>query len=306
MSSDCDLVAKWMSRFVASQGTATLAEISAHADACVACQERLARFFHTAELPESSYLRETVDELALALLNLARALIRDEPGTEETENVRITEEGGGSVEENRSAGAELIADAEDYSGTHRVGGVDLEQVRGELDATEERRARRTDLARALFRRITGLDCRSRAKAWNWLGVLHYQREEFQEAEAAFLAALAEPQGARDARAFAHCNLAYVYKHRGDLDRAVKSADKALVLAEEDGRDPYFAAFAGVYLRLLRSAAGDLERAEGLLDQIVQAPGGRLRYLQDLGLPSNAPVKETVYKSAISKCLGLGA
>ncbi len=306
MDPDCELVAKWMSRFVASRGTATLAEISAHAEACVVCQEKLARFFHTAELPESSYLRETVDELALALLNLARALIRDEPGTEETENVRITEEGGGSADENRAAGVELIADAEDFSGTSRVGGVDLDLVRGELDATEERRARRTDLARSLFRRITGLDCRSRAKAWNWLGVLHYQREEFMDAEAAFLAALAEPHGARDARAFAHCNLAYVHKHRGDLDRAVKSADKALVLAEEDGRDPYFASFVGIYVRLLRRGDGDEERARSLLDQLLQAPGGRLRFLQDLGLPSNVPVKDVVSKSALGKCLGLGA
>jgi tetratricopeptide (TPR) repeat protein len=294
-----------MSRFEATSGKSSLAEIASHAESCAGCQEKLARFFHAVELPESSFLRETVDELALALLNLARALIRDAPGTEETENVRITEEGGGTAAENRLAGEELIADAEDFTGSRHVGEVDLEDLRAELAATEERRTRRTDLARALFRRITTLACRSRAKAWNWLGVLHYQREEFAEAEAAFLAALADVDGARDARAFAHCNLAYVFKHRGNLDAAVKSADKALVLAEEDGRDPYFAAFAGVYLRLSRGAPADLERASGLLDEILRTPGGRLRYLQDLGLPSNAPVKNIVSKSSLGKCLGLG-
>ncbi|MSR75174.1 MAG: hypothetical protein EXS14_06880 [Planctomycetes bacterium] len=308
MTAGCDTVSSYLAAFLdlGPKDSMDLEAISLHAGECASCRERLTQFFHSVELPESTYLRETIDELALAVFNLARALIRDEPGTSETENVRITEEGGGSAAENLSASDGLLGDAEDYTGTSKVGGVDLEEVRSELAAAANRHERRVELAMALFRRITTLACRYHDKAWNWLGVLHYQREELDAAEAAFLKVLTDASGARDSRAFAHCNLAYVFKHRGDLDRAVRSAERSIVLSEEDGRDPYFGRFAALYMRLLRFAPGDETKAAAHADAILVSSGGRTRLLQDLGLPSNAPVLETVRKSSLAKSLGLSA
>ena len=307
MTVGCDTVGRYLDAFLdaGSKAGMDLEQISAHAGECMQCRERLTRFFHTVELPESTYLRETIDELALAVLNLARALIRDEPGSSETENVRITEAGGGTAAENLSASDGLLGDAEDFTGSTRISGVDLEEVRSELMATADRRERRLELAMALFRRITTLACRYHDKAWNWLGVLHYQREEFAAAEAAFLKVLSDPSGAQHARAFAHCNLAYVFKHKGDLDRAVRSAERSILLSEEDGRDPYFGRFAALYMRLLRGAPNDAAKAALHAEALQQEGGGRTRLLQDLGLPSNKPVLEVVRQSGLAAQLGLG-
>lgn len=308
MTIGCNQVSRFLDGFLQSRNRddAELNALSAHAGECSACRERLARFFHTVELPESTYLRETVDELAFTILNLARALIRDDPDGASTENVRITESGGGTADENLSASDELLGDAEEFTGSTDIGGLNLEEVRADLEGVQaSRKAHRIDLALKLFHRITTLSCRHHDKAWNWIGVLRYQREEFAAAEEAFQKVLSDPAGARDARAFAHCNLAYAQKHLGDLDRAVRSAERAVALAEEDGQDPYFGRFAAIYLRLLRHAEGDAERAEAHGVGILTG-GGRTRLLQDLHLPSNAPVLEVVRNSALAARLGLAS
>ncbi len=115
----CDAVARYLDLFLKEGGRAAaeLDRVSEHVGTCPVCYARLSNFFRTVELPESSYLRETIDELALALYNLAKAVIRDRPARSEaeaTENLRITEPGGGSAEENVQAGVEMIEDAEDY------------------------------------------------------------------------------------------------------------------------------------------------------------------------------------------------
>src|SRR5262245_57573801 len=126
MPAGCDVVLGYLDRFLSGGPKASpdLERISDHVGTCPSCCARMASFFRTIELPESSYLRETIDELALAIYNLAKAVIRDRPAAsadETTENLRITQPGGGSAEENVQAGSEMIDDAEDYVGSSKVG-----------------------------------------------------------------------------------------------------------------------------------------------------------------------------------------
>ena len=294
----CGYVIRYLDAFLDREARSTfeVEAISSHVSSCPACYQRLSVFFRTVELPESAYLRETIDELALALYNLAKAVIRDLPPASQddnTENVIITEEGGGSVHENLSAGVEMIEDAQDYAGSRSVAGMDLDALRDLLENTDTGRVLRIDLALDLFRRVTALPSRYEAEAWNWVGVLCTQKEDFDAAEEAFSRVLAAPDGARNTRSWAHCNLGYVHKHRGDLDRAIRSARRSVVLAEEDGKDPFFGRFAGLYFASLRQGEGDASTADGLIDDILRSPGGLERMRQALTLETNRPIDETL-------------
>lgn len=301
----CDYVTRYLERFLeeGARSAVDLEQVGDHVGACPQCYQRLSQFFRTIELPEPGYLRETIDELALALYNLAKAIIRDRPAAspeDQTDNLRITVPGGGSASENLQAGVEMIEDAEDYTGTSRVGGTDLEEVRAEIHRAADSQAMRIDLALALFERITRLPSRYQWRSWNWIGVLHLQKGEFDAAEAGFLKVLAGGAEAREVRTFAHCNLAYVFKHRGDLDRAIRSARRSAILAEEDGEDTYFGRFAEFYFRMLRGAADDESEARRILSAIILAPGGRAQLVADLKLPSNGPVLDTFRNSRLAK------
>ncbi len=303
----CDYVSRYLERFLDEgvRGGVDLEQVSAHVGACAGCWARLSHFFRTIELPESGYLRETIDELALAFYNLAKAIIRDRPPEgpgDATETVRITEEGGGSEAENVEAGQEMIADAEDFTGSSSVLGLDLDDLREQLQEAGTARELKVEMALRLFRRITGMKSRYLEKAWNWIGVLHYQKGDLGEAEAAFLKVLAASDGAREVRSFAHCNLAYVFKHRGDLDRAIRSAERSVVLSEEDGKDLYFGRFAELYFRVLRGSPADLNRARDLLGLLTATRDGRDRLLQDLATGANAPVRDSLAGSALAPLL----
>lgn len=278
-----------------------LDRIGTHAAQCPSCYTRLTRFFKTVELPESGFIKETLDELALSLYNLGRAIIRDRPPEEEDQAavLHITEEGGGSAQENVASGVEMIEDAEDYAGSTMVHGVDLEALRDLLDDAETAQGMREELARRVFGRITEMECRYVGKAWNWIGALHYGAEQFDDAEVAFKQVLALGDAAREVRAFAHCSLSYIQKHRGDLDAAIKSARRSAVLAEEDGEDPYFGRFAEVYLRLLRGQEGDEAAAAGELDRILALADGAERFHRDLHAAQNAPVLKAFRASSLA-------
>ena len=304
-TSDCNQVATYLDRFLdeGARSRTDLDQISEHVSACPHCYTRLSHFFRTMELPESSYLRETLDELALALYNLGKAIIRDRPDLEPeptTENVYITEPVEGSEGDNVRAGVEMIEDAEDYAGSSRVGGMDLDDLRGLLEDAETSRGMKIDLALQVFDPITRMDCRYRSEALNFIGVLNYQKEDLDRAEAAFLEVLASRDGARNVRALTHCNLSYVFKHRGDLERAVRSAERAVTLAELDGKDPYFGRFAAMYHRLLRSSAEDLDAGRGHLEAILAEDGGAERLRRDLHLATNAPVLEAFLRSPLAE------
>lgn len=300
----CDYVSRYLDRFLdgGTRSGVDLEQVSDHVGTCPRCYVRLSHFFRTIELPESSYLRETIDELALSIYNLAKSVIRDRPPAgpdDATDNLRITVPGGGTETENVQAGVEMIDDAEDYAGSHRVAGVDLEALRSRLEDASTSRGMRIDLALGLFGCLTGLQSRYLAKAWNWIGALHLQKKDFDAAEAAFLKVLAAEGGDREVRSFAHCNLAYVFKQKGDLDRAIRSAQRSVVFAGEDGGDPYFGRFAEIYFRLLRGQEGDAAAARALLAQIQASPGGRAQWVGDLRLPSNEPVLSAIRNSPLA-------
>ena len=301
---NCDLVSRYLESFLdkASRSTFDLQRVSDHVSGCFSCLGRFNAFFRTMELPESAYLTETLDEMAKALYNLGKAIIRDRPPVNDddvTENVVITEQGGGSVQENIEVGEEMIEDAEDYAGSSHVQGTDLEQVRELMSDAESSRKMRLDVALQIFSQVSTLETSHTSKAWNWVGVLHLQKEEFDQAEAAFRRALAAPDGAMEVRAKAHCNLGYVYKNRGDLDRAIKSSERAVVLAEEDGEDPYFGQFAAVYFRLLRSAENDEDAALAILRGFLDAGQDR-RFHDDLHLEANAKIREVFSRSVLGR------
>jgi tetratricopeptide (TPR) repeat protein len=284
-----------------------LNRVGDHAAQCARCYTRLSHFFRTVQLPESSYLRETIDELALSVLNLARAVIRDRPpdvSEEEAAVLAITEEGGGSADENVNSGNEMIDDAEDYAGSSLVGGTDLESIRRLLGDATQAAGLRVDLALELFSRVTELDSRYAAQAWNWIGALRYRQERLDESEAACLKVLSLQEGLREVRSFAHCTLAYIFKQRGDLKQAIKAARRSVVLAEEDGKDPYFGRFAEVYFRLLRDDPEDLAAARDALASIGKDKAGEQRFRDDLLARANAPVLEAFRRSPLSASFSL--
>lgn len=300
-SSSCDYLTRYLDRFLdqAARERVDLTRISQHALTCPECYQRLRRFLHQVDLPESSFLRETLDELALALYNLGKAIIRDLPprGPDDvTESVAITEKGGGSVDENRRAGVEMIEDAEDYAGSSRVGEMDLEELRQLIEDAEDTSRMRVDLALAIFEEIARLPSRYLYEAWNWIGVLHLQRGSLDRAEAALNEVTQAREGATNVRCFAHCNLGYLHKQRGDLDAAVLSAQRSVVFAQEDGKDPYFGRVAGLYFRLLRGGESDVEQAEILLREILDTEGGATRLRHDLGLSTMRPIRDVLQAS----------
>jgi len=224
----CDYVRRYMGAFLdhGERVRFDLQAVSEHVADCTDCHAGLTRFFRTVELPDSEYLKETIDELALALYNLAKAIIRDLPASgpdDETEGVHITEEGGGSVDENLEAGREMIDDAEDFTGSSRVGGMDLEELRGVLQSPDVSRIMRIDLALDIFARVTSMPSRYESEAWNWMGVLFCQKGELDRAEGVFLRVLGARSPARNVRSLARCNLSYVHQQRGELDLAIREA-----------------------------------------------------------------------------------
>ena len=297
----CDYVSRYLERWLdeGERSRIDLDQVGSHASACPLCYQRLSAFFRTIDLPESSYLKETIDELAFSLLNLARAIIRDGPeeGEDASAVIAITREGGGSAEENVESGSEMIEDAEDYAGSARVGGMDLAELRAQLADIEQGAGLRNDLALDLFHRVAELKSRYEAEAWNWIGALHYGAERLDEAEAAFLKALSRRDGIHEVRSFAHCTLAYIFKHRGDLDRAVLSARRSVVLAEEDGKDPYFGRFAELYLRLLRDADEDGAQIREVALTLKATDWDRFR--GDIAAAANAPVLEAYLRSPLA-------
>lgn len=307
----CGVVAGYLDRFLTSGKLERddLNAIALHAGGCSSCYQRMSDFFRLAPLPDSSFLRETLDELAGSLLNLARAVIRDRPpqgGEDEASGVRITDPGGGSAEDNLELGAEMIEEAEDYSGSSLVGTHDLRELKRLLADAEQARGLRIDLALQIFSWVTRLDCRYHAQAWNWIGALLYKKGSFGDSKRAFLQALGQPEGQQDVRSFANCTLAYIYKHEGDLDRAVAAAHRSQTLAAEDGKDRFFGLLAEIYTRLLRGGPGDGEAARERLSEILALPSGRERLREALQASYNEPILRAFEQSGLRPAIGGGA
>ena len=303
---ECRAVSDYLNRLADSQGSfkLDLNQIAEHAGGCSWCYSRLSSFFRTASIPESSYLKETLDELAWSLLNLGRAMVRDRAKSEDdaAAGVQITTDGGGSAEDNVELGSEMIDDVADFAGSSVIGATNLEELRDLLEHAEEGQKLRIDLAIDIFRQVTSLDCRYHAQAWNWIGALLYKNGDFVEAQTAFLSALGCRENFTEVRSFAHCTLAYIYKQQGDFDRAVKSAVRSSALAEEDGKDPFFGRLVEIYVRLLRKGDQDEDRAREAFEAICKEDGGRDRLITALKAPHNEPIAKAVKGSALQSLL----
>jgi hypothetical protein len=121
----CGDVAAYLDAFLDHEARARFdtAALSGHAGACAACATRLAGFFRVLELPESAYLRETLDELAIAMHGLALAVIRERQDPEaNTDNLVPVAAPEGAADELARQGTEMADDAEDWAGSSRVAG----------------------------------------------------------------------------------------------------------------------------------------------------------------------------------------
>jgi tetratricopeptide (TPR) repeat protein len=291
----CDYVKRYLDGFL-DEGLRKgfdIEKVSEHVRLCSTCYDQLAKFFRTIELAPSSYLKETLDELCLAMYRLAGSVLRERKDPEDnTENVVAVAGGrGGSSREHVEHGHEMIADVEDYVGSGEVSGRNLGDVRRLLDTAEQSEARKVDLAIVLCEEIGRFPTRHRASAMNLLGVLRLWRNRLKEAEAAFLQALSEPdydEDSRIARASALCNLGYAQQLNGDLEKASKSARRSQALCEELGIDPFHALFALLYFSLLRNGAG-LADARDALGRILALNDGRRRIGETFALENNKPI-----------------
>jgi tetratricopeptide (TPR) repeat protein len=298
----CDYVMRYLEGFLdegARRGF-DLEKVSEHVRQCTACYDRLSGFFRAIDLEPSGYLKETLDELCLAMYRLAGSVLRERRDPEDnTENVvAVTGSAEGSTREHVEHGQEMVADVEDFVGSGEVSGHDLSDVRRLLDSAERSEERKVDLAIVLCQETSRFQSRHRASALNLLGVLRLWRSRLKEAEAAFLQALAEPdydQDSRVARASAHCNLGYAQQLGGDLEKAVKSARRSQALCEELGIDPFHALFARFYFDLLRADAG-LADARDALARLLDLEDGERRLARTLVLENNKPILEAFRKS----------
>jgi tetratricopeptide (TPR) repeat protein len=299
----CDYVKRYLECFLDEAGRATfdVEKVSEHVRLCSPCYDQLSQFFRAIELPPSAYLKETIDELCLAMYRLAGAVLRERRDPEDnTENVVPVSGAGGSAHEHVEHGQEMIADVEDFTGSDEVSGRNLGTVRKLLDQAESSEDRKVDLASVLCEEIARFQTRHRASALNLLGVLRLWRNRVQEAETAFMQALSEPdfdEDSRIARASALCNLGYAQQLTGDLERASKSERRSLALCEELGIDPFHALFGLFYFALLRKDAG-LADAREALTLLLKLSAGGARLTEMLALENNRPILDAFRASPL--------
>jgi hypothetical protein len=300
----CDYVKRYLDGFL-DEGTRSafdVEKVSEHVRLCSPCYDLLGRFFRTIDLAPSTYLKETIDELCVAMYRLAGAVLRERRDPEDnTENV-VPVSGGtaGSAHDHAEHGQEMIEDVEDFVGSGDVGGRELGVVRRLLDQAERTEERKVDLAILLCEEIARFPTRHRASALNLLGVLRLWRNRLKEAEAAFLQALSEPDfddDSRIARASALCNLGYAQQLNGDLEKAAKSERKSLALCEELGIDPFHALFGLFYFSLLREQSG-LSDARDAVTRLLRLSDGKGRLTEMLVLENNRPILDAFRRSPL--------
>lgn len=271
--------------------------ISAHASSCPECGQRLAAFFHVLELPESAFLRETLDELAIAMHGLALAVIRErhEPDAN-TDNLVPVDAPVGAAGDLARQGNEMVDDAEDWVGSTEVAGHDMGQFRDVLDSATATRERKLDVAARICESVSRLATRHLPRSLNLLGAVRLWKSDLDGAEEAFLRSLAcrDPdEDGRRAQMFAHVNLGYVHRQRGQFDKAVAAARRAAILSEELGEDPLFGWFAQFCFEIERPDGTGLKAAEGVFRKLMALPDGYRRVCQALALENNRPVVESL-------------
>jgi hypothetical protein len=301
---ECDSVRRWLDGFLASEArdAAALEATAAHVRECASCYDRMTHFFRTIELPPSTYLRETIDELCLAVHQLAIGVIRERTDPEVNTDNMVSVYTRGSAKKAAADGRAMTDDAEDYVGQEKVGDVAFEAVRDLIARAEMSREKKLDLARLLCEQILRFDTRHVGRAANLLGVIHLWQERRDDAERAFLRTLAAPSKSGDDRvfkAFAHCNLGYVSALKGDLKSATLSARRSVAISEEMGEDAFFGLFALVYFQVLQGPAAEAGARDTLAKLLALKDGAR-RTSDALRLENNREVAATFRASFVGR------
>lgn len=134
--------------------------------------------------------------------------------------------------------------------------------------------REWELAEEMFAALrdeaaAGTDRRALVVTSNSMGIMYFNRNQYDQAEALFRQALAAAEGGEfaDERASVQINLGLIASRRGQLDVAAKHYDLALEVYRGAGQEPAPALlnnYAGLLMR-----TGDLERARQLSEQAVE-------------------------------------
>ncbi|HYC76960.1 MAG TPA: tetratricopeptide repeat protein [Planctomycetota bacterium] len=299
---NCGLVDRYLDRFLNKEGrdAASLEAVSAHVGACPACYERMARFFRTIDLPESTFLRETIDELCAAMYELAQGVLRERKDPDVNTDNMVSTFSKESVSRAADDSRGMLDDAEDFVGEAGVGDVRFEDVRSLIERAETSREKKLDLARVLCEGVLRFETRHLAAASNLLGVIHLWQNRPDDAEQSFLRTLAAPARDQDDRvfkAFAHCNLAYLSHQKGDLQGAVRSARRSVAVSEEIGEAPYFGLFAMLYFNVLRRDEGEAAAREALAKMLTLPDGAK--WLGDaLRLENNRTIADALRASFV--------
>ncbi len=309
----CEYVSQYLGSFLdtAARQSFDLERVSQHIQGCRPCYDALGGYFRAIDLPESAYLRETIDEMCLAMYRLAQTVLKERHDPEDnTDNVVPVEgEVEGSARDHAQYGREMIEDAEDFVGSSEIqAGCDLEDVRRVLDDVPGSQDRKVDLAIGICTEITRFNTRHLATAYNMIGVLRLWRNQLDAAEADFMRVLSLPDGddsARSARAFAHCNLGYVRQLKGDVEKAIQSAKRSVGLCEELGVDPFHGLFALMYFHLLQKTDTGHAKAKGVIARILGLDDGKRRLESTLALENNGPIRDAFRASGLSaECVDL--
>jgi hypothetical protein len=290
---DCVFVSRYLDRFMDRQGRdgAALESVAVHVRSCAGCYDRLGRFFRTIELPASAFLRETIDELCGTMYQLAVGVIRErkDPDVNTDNMVSVYTRGGTGAA--AADGRDMLDDAEDFTGAPAVGDVAFDEVRDVIARAEMSREKKLDLARMICEQILRFETRHVAVASNLLGVVHLWQGRSEDAERAFLRTLAAPAKTPEERvfkAFAHCNLGYLSRAKGDLRAATMSARRSIAVSEEIGEDPFFGLFALIYFQNLEGDATAAEARETAA-RLFALKDGETRFSDALKLENNREV-----------------
>jgi hypothetical protein len=301
---DCDLVTRYLDRFLAADArdASALESVASHVRACASCYDRLSHFFRTIELPPSTFLRETIDEMCAAIYQLAKGVIRERVDPEvNTDNI-VSVSTRGSAKKAAAEGRGLVDEAEDFVGEAKVGDVAFETVRELIDRAEMSREKKLDLARLLCEQILRFDTRHVALASNLLGVIHLWQDRRDDAERAFLRTLAAPAKTveeRDFKAFAHCNLGYVSLMKGDLKSATLSARRSVAVSEEIGGDAFFGLFALLYFQVREGSAAEVAARE-TLQKLMRLEHGARRTAEALRFENNREIAAALRASFVGR------
>ena len=299
MTIDCTHVASYLDSFgKPSANAAEVDGISEHVRDCRACFHRVADFFRLLKAPDTGYLRETIDDLTLAIYNLVKSLLLHTPpetDDDRRENLRFSRDPGEASQYIRD-GAEAIDDVEDFLGSDNMQGESMESIRADLVQSHRR------LTAKLLQRgvdlggLYSLDCR------NLQGVLHLYAERLDEAERAFsavvTAAVVDPY-IRSVQVCSMLNLAYVYQRKRRFDDAVKWADRAKALACDIGNNPFPQSFGLAYFLLLRNRDGDDSRAAAEVGQILAQADTAIEFRRYLAMPTNTVIKDLFLNRGIA-------